>query len=61
MLRGVGEGQAGLGRQRLDAPFTLGKVLQKVEAMGVAEAARDVGESGEEIEFGGQDQAPNRA
>jgi hypothetical protein len=61
VLRSVGEGQAGLGRQRLDALFALREVLQQVEAVGVAQAARDVGEGGEEIEFGGQDQAPNRA
>jgi hypothetical protein len=61
VLRGVCERQARLGGQRLDALLALGEVLKQVEAMGVAQAAGDVGEGGEEVEFGGQAQAPDRA
>jgi hypothetical protein len=61
MLRGVGESQARLGGQRLDALLALREVLEQVEAMGVAQAAGDVCEGGEEVEFGGQAQAPDRA
>jgi hypothetical protein len=36
-------------------------VLKEIEAVGVAKAAGDVGEGGEEIEFSGQARAPDRA
>jgi hypothetical protein len=61
VLRGVGDAQAGLAGQGLDALLALGQVLQQVEPMGVAQATSDLGEGGEKVEFGGQARAPGQA
>src|SRR3546814_8316725 len=44
MPRGIGECQIGAGRQLLDAPLTLGKVLQQLEAM------REIGRAPSELQ-----------
>ena len=58
VLRGVGDGQVGLGRQGLDGLLALREVFEQVQTVGVAEPAGDLGEGGEEVELGGQGGSP---
>ena len=52
MLRGVGDGEAGLHGEDFDAFLALREVFEQVQPVGVAEPAGDLGEGREEVELG---------